>query len=153
LHLNSIAVGQLVAEAARRLGLPSPAAPTDYAAATVAGIAQALEELRQTGSQPTSRVERYPAGVDTWLRAFGVELREVPWPRPRPASGPGVWRLLAPPGYRLADALSQALPSGAGGGVVVCLPPEPSEADLGLLLDGARAVQNGQPPQCFVLVQ
>ncbi|HEV2843959.1 MAG TPA: beta-ketoacyl synthase N-terminal-like domain-containing protein, partial [Thermoanaerobaculia bacterium] len=41
LHLNSISVGQLVVEAARRLGLRPPAAPTDFARATVAEMAQA----------------------------------------------------------------------------------------------------------------
>src|SRR5262249_51176601 len=45
LHLNSITVGQLVAEASRRVGLPPPVAPTDYAMATVAEVACALDEL------------------------------------------------------------------------------------------------------------
>jgi len=31
LHLNSIVVGQIVAEASRRLGVPPPIAPTHYA--------------------------------------------------------------------------------------------------------------------------
>ena len=43
LHLNSIAVGQLMGEASRRLELPPPVAPTDYADATVIGAARALE--------------------------------------------------------------------------------------------------------------
>ncbi|HYN22435.1 MAG TPA: type I polyketide synthase, partial [Thermoanaerobaculia bacterium] len=40
LHLNSISVGQLVAEASRQLGVQPPASPTDYARATVAEVAQ-----------------------------------------------------------------------------------------------------------------
>jgi enediyne polyketide synthase len=31
LHLNSIVVGQIVAEASHRLGVPPPVAPTQYA--------------------------------------------------------------------------------------------------------------------------
>jgi enediyne polyketide synthase len=42
LHLNSISVAQLVAEAARRLDLPPPPAPTQYANATLLEIAKAL---------------------------------------------------------------------------------------------------------------
>ncbi|HYY59687.1 MAG TPA: type I polyketide synthase [Pyrinomonadaceae bacterium] len=68
LHLNSITVGQLVAEAARQLGLPPPAAPTDYADATVAGVASALEDLARTGEAGSVKeAERLPAGVDSWI--------------------------------------------------------------------------------------
>src|SRR5262249_28947983 len=63
LHLNSISVGQLVSEAARQLGLPPPISPADYADATVAGLAQALEELARTGGGAVSREAGPPAGV------------------------------------------------------------------------------------------
>ncbi len=49
LHLNSITVGQLVSEAAKQLGLPRIAGLTDFANASVAEIARALEELKRTG--------------------------------------------------------------------------------------------------------
>ncbi|HVT14604.1 MAG TPA: SDR family NAD(P)-dependent oxidoreductase [Thermoanaerobaculia bacterium] len=91
LHLNSITVGQLVVEASRRLGLPPPAAPTDYAHATIAEVAQALTErllLEALGGQASGGAgERRarsrgpaPPGVDTWVRCFTVELVERPLP-------------------------------------------------------------------------
>jgi enediyne polyketide synthase len=70
LHLNSISVGQLVAEAGRRLGLPVPVAPLDYARATVGSLAAALEERRATAG--LTRVEAIPAGLDRWVRTFEV---------------------------------------------------------------------------------
>ncbi|NEN90222.1 MAG: SDR family NAD(P)-dependent oxidoreductase, partial [Okeania sp. SIO3H1] len=76
LHLNSITVSQLVVEAARSLNLSPPIAPTDYADATVADIAQALEELSSIGE--THSVEQLPSGVDSWIRTFTVELVESP---------------------------------------------------------------------------
>ena len=50
LHLNSISVGQLVAEAAKRLNLPPLIGLTDFANATVGRVAQALEELARSGA-------------------------------------------------------------------------------------------------------
>ena len=154
LHLNSIAVSQLVAEAARRLALPPPVAPTDYAGATVAEVAQALEELARTGgSRSIEGKEQVPSGVDSWIRTFTVELVERPLPRlsairdPRSAIDVGAWRVIAPPNHPLKEPLEQAFAgSGRGGGVVVCLPPDPDERHVGLLLEGARAVLGQHPP-------
>ena len=50
LHLSSIAVGQIVASAAKSLDLPVPVSPTDYATASVAEVANALRELKELNS-------------------------------------------------------------------------------------------------------
>jgi enediyne polyketide synthase len=74
LHLNSITVGQLVAEAAKRLNLPPLIGLTDFANATVGRIAQALEELaRSGGAKSGGEKPLTPTGVDSWVRAFTVE--------------------------------------------------------------------------------
>jgi enediyne polyketide synthase len=175
LHLNSIAVGQLVAEASRRHGLPPPAAPTDYANATVAEIARALEDRLRTGATPVDTNERVPAGVDSWIRAFTVELVERPLPRrqvpsdavrsaPLQRGGPSQppegghyepgWQLISPANYPLRAALQEAISQwGASGGVMLCLPPEPDERHIDFLLQAARAVLNKRGAVRFVLVQ
>ncbi len=155
LHLNSIGVGQMVAEAARRLGLPAPVAPTEFAGATVAEVAQALEELARTGGPaPVGEDRRLPLGVDAWIRAFTVELVERPLPRRRRPTGMGAWSVIAPPDHPLGGPLRAAFAgAGEGGGVVVCLPPEPDERHVGLLLEGARAVLAQTEAPRFVLVQ
>src|SRR5207253_1063358 len=79
LHLNSITVGQVVGEASRRLVIPPPIAPTQYADARVSEIARALEDAALAGpGTEASRVPRIPDGVDAWIRCFRARLIEAP---------------------------------------------------------------------------
>ena len=142
LHLNSITVGELVARAARRLGLAPPAAPTEYATATVAGVARALAELAETGAAASSdeAEDADPPGLGPWVRAFTVDLVESPLPRvvaDEGGAGDG-WRVIASDDHPLAEPLRAAL--GEGGGVAVCLPADADECHLPLLMEAARAV-------------
>jgi len=155
LHLNSIAVGQLAAEAMRRLGFEPSVDPTAFAGATVAGLASALEELKLTATPGRER-EKIPAGLDTWVRAF--TLVEVESARPKPApmdAGPdGPWRVFAPQDDALAGAVEPALRNAVpGGGVAVILPASPDERHVPLLLEGARMALAVRGPTRFVLVQ
>ena len=153
LHLNSITVSELLLEATRQLGLSPSATPTDYAEATLAQVAEALEErTRIEGSTSAQETEPSPSGVDTWIRPFTVVLVERARPRPRPAT-PGVWKILAPPGYPLKAALQKTFEHAGGGGIVVGLPSDPEEQHIHLLLEGARVVMAEGAPRCFVLVQ
>src|SRR6185295_9103770 len=128
LHLNSISVGQLVVEASRRLGLRPPASPTDYARATVGEIAEALEE--QTALGDAAESAGAPAGVDSWVRPFTVELVPRDLPRRRvETSGDRNWRIIAPPGHPLAEDLAARLD---GTGVALCLPLDADERQEGL---------------------
>ena len=132
LHLNSITVGQLVSEAAKKLGLPRVVGLTDFANASVAGIARALEELQCTGGAAHKEPHQLPPGVDPWMRAFTVELVEtknlgarLPRPSGRTSShlggvgAPGGWQIFAPKNYRLAGPLRAAFAkqARAGGGL------------------------------------
>jgi enediyne polyketide synthase len=77
LHLNSISVGQLASEAARLLGLPPLAALTEFANATIADLARALDDLKRVGATSQSvQAPRQPAGVETWFESFVMELVE-----------------------------------------------------------------------------
>lgn len=152
LHLNSITVGQLVAEAARSLGRAVPLSPTEYANATVAEIARALEAGPQAAGDAEEEAE--PRGVDSWVRCFTVELVERERPSPRAPVAPGAWRVIAPPGHPLEGALRGAFARlHAGSGLAVLLPPQPDESCLGLLLEGARLALAEKGPCRFVLVQ
>jgi len=155
LHLNSITVGQLVAKAARRLALPPPEAPTDYAGATVAEVARALDHIAATHKPAAAQAEYgMPSGVGSWVRPFTVELLERPLPARVEASTKGGWRVLAPADHPLATALERAFGNlEAGGGIVVLLPPSPDESHVGLLLEAARAALGSGEATRFVLVQ
>jgi enediyne polyketide synthase len=153
LHLNSISVGQIAVEAARLLGTAPPFAPTEYANAAVSELAQALEEAAQVGDAGGTTAERYPAGLDSWVRAFKVEHIARRRGRDARRAVGGDWRIFAPEGHALATQLraSNALPAGTG--VMVCLPPQPNERHVGLLLEGARAVIARKTPAMFAVVQ
>jgi enediyne polyketide synthase len=150
LHLNSITVSQLVVEAARKLNLPPPAAPTDYATVTVAEAAKALDEIKN-GAGADIRSTAAP-GVDSWVRAFVVNDVESPLPPPTDLKNERGWRIISADDHPLRQALHKTFIPRGDGGVVVCLPPEPDEKVLGLLLDGARAVLN-DGASYFILVQ
>lgn len=154
LHLNSITVAQLVAEAARRLELPPPPAPTHYANATLSEIAAALEATRARDANSSSSVEADPAGVDEWVREFSVEFVERALPRREGPSEPGDWRILAPPNHPLEAAVRSSFAhADKGRGIVVLLPSEPDESHVDLLLNGAREALKGGDHFRFVLVQ
>lgn len=158
LHLNSITVAQLVAEIARRLDIPPPPAPMQYANATISEIAEALDGSRNAGGTARgAEEEASPAGVDEWVRAFTVELAERPLSRRGRQTQPddaGAWRVLAPPGHLLGDELRETFARGvAGSGVVVALPRGADERHVPLMLEGAHAAQAGGEGYRFVLVQ
>ncbi len=162
LHLNSITVGQLVSEAARRLGLARVVGLNEFADASVMEIARALDELKRVGG--TARKEdqqRQPPGVDTWIRSFVMELVEAKRPSQRSTAVPSPgshaesqgWQIFAPENHPLATPLREKLADVGGSGVVLCLPERTGEDHISLLLDAARAVVAMKTEPRFVLVQ
>jgi enediyne polyketide synthase len=141
LHLNSIAVGQLMAAAAKLLGVPPPASPTDFARATVGAAAQALEEARalRPAGEATATAGP-PPGVDGWVRPFVVALAERPLRAPRAAAPAqrGGWRLVGPADHPLRASLAAALADVGGTGVALCLPAGAAEPPVELFLAAAR---------------
>ena len=154
LHLNSITVSELVLEAASRLGLSPPTSPTDFADATITEIAQALDEQRLNPQLSTGLDDSVlPAGVDTWVKSFQVELVERPRPRTTATAEPGTWEIVSLPGHPLAGDLQVRFNEQAGGGVIVCLPTKCDEEVVGLLLTAARSVLKRSGNSSFVMVQ
>lgn len=154
LHLNSITVSQLVVEAAMQSGLPAPVSPTDFADATIAEIARALDELRSNAHlKSTSEESKLPAGVDSWIRAFDVQLLKRSLSSRVSAIESGTWEVISPPGQPLADELRASFAGQAGDGVVVYLPREGDEQIVGLLLASARQVLQRIGNTRFVVVQ
>jgi enediyne polyketide synthase len=163
LHLNSITVGQLVAEAARRLNLPPLVGLTDFANATVGKAAAALEALSSVGSANAAALrQRVPSGVDSWVRPFTIQW--IDRPLPERSTGierreetslvrPGRWEVLAPSGHPLAEALRDIFTRADGQGVVLCLPQGLAEVPVTLLLQSARSALAMASGARFVLVQ
>lgn len=138
LHLNSIAVAQIVAQAARDLGAPAPVMPTSFANATVATLTEALVE---TGRNAPEHREPLPAGLTSWVRCFAIEwVSEAGPARSQPPTGASNWRIVLSVDHPLKDALRQAF-SKPGSGVLLCLPPGAGENQASLFLEAARLLR------------
>ncbi|MCG5438179.1 type I polyketide synthase [Micromonospora foliorum] len=154
LHLSSITVGQVVNQAAQLLSVPSAQTPTNFAVATVGELAQALEDLAGSAGEGGAATAATVAGAAAWSRAFSVDLDALSLPPRVEVEANGPWRRWSRDGDRLAESLRQALEHGAvGGGVLVCLPADCTEADLTLALDGAKAAIADKQRDRFVVVQ
>jgi enediyne polyketide synthase len=153
LHFSSITVGQIVNQAATELGVSVPLTSASLATATLADLAQMLDELTST-ARPDDNGRQVPDGAGQWVRAFSVDL--VPAavrPQPR-ASAPGDWQVFASPGHPLAEGVAAALrAAGLGAGVLLCLPADCDERHVGLMLDAAHAALAHATPCRFVVLQ
>lgn len=166
LHLSSLAVGQLVNDAARQLGLSPSVAATEYADATVAEVAEALQErIAVEPEEDPAEAAGSPAGVDTWVRGFEVEWVRAPLatavaPGGSEPAQEGQWLVFSPREHELRDrlvtALEEELPAG---GVLLCVPRERGDLAVELFLQTARAVRskldvaNGPEETRLVVVQ
>ncbi|MFF5890209.1 SDR family NAD(P)-dependent oxidoreductase [Streptomyces globisporus] len=154
LHMSSITVGQIVNQAATRLGLATAHAPANFATATLAELGEALESLAGIG--PDGGAGAVPAvlGAAPWVRAFVVDLDEENPPAVRAEECEGDWELFAAPAHPYAEELRGALRDArVGPGVLVCLPPRCPPDRLTPALEGARRALAGGAGQRFVLVQ
>ncbi len=144
LHFSSITVGQVVNQATRELGVSAPLAPPSFATATLADLAQMIDDLAST-ELPSDAERGLPEGVGPWVRAFAIELvQEERAPRVVPATL-GDWRVFATPGHPLAGPLAAALRGAElGDGVLLCLPGDCDERHVGLMLEAAQAALAAQ---------
>lgn len=138
LHLSSITVGQIVSQAARELAMPPPVLTSSYATATLAEIAQMLDEAAETGgtAEPTEEL----LGVAPWVRTFRVDLQKAA-PGARAATPtPGRWQLFSADPGNNAEPLRRALEDAdLGDGVLLNLPADGRPEHIPLLLRAARA--------------
>lgn len=154
LHLSSIAVGQVVTEAARLLKLPRPVSPTDFADASVAEVSEAFEQQQRLGTVSTSDDDRWLQGVDSWVHAFCVELVERPLGQSKHSNRNGPWEVVTFDEDSFSESLRHKFAeSETGGGILVCLPAEADETFVAGLLEAARAAVMKTGQTRFVVVQ
>lgn len=149
LHLNSITVGQIVISAARFLDAPPPISPTDFADASVAEIAEALEKFKAAKTENGGTFDVLPKGLDIWVKPFQVELVEKNLPAIQDTEANGNWQIFASDDSPIAGKLREKLRELSGGGVIVYLS---SAEHLAPLLEGAkRLIQNKNGK--FIVIQ
>ncbi len=154
LHLNSITVGELVTTAARQIGVLRPLSPTDFADASIAEIAVALEKLKDSKeNNEFSDADNSAPGIDVWVHQFRTELIAQPLSE-NLKTGESEWQIFAPPDYPLTKKIERVLNGWSGKGVIVCLPSTVDEIQKSsLLLEGAHAVLSAGENSKFVLIQ
>src|SRR5262249_50640376 len=133
LHLSSITVGQVMNQAAQRLGVPVAQTPTNFATATLRELAEALELLTTTAAE----VDEVPvvAGAAPWAGGLGMARDGVRVPAGLAAEAGARGRVYARAGHERAEPLRRALErAGVGGGHLVCLPAGCTEEHLALAL-------------------
>jgi len=158
LHLNSIAVGQIAAKAARRLGLPPPLSPTEFAGATVGGLVQALKDMPTTGAHAAPDPHAPPPGLGPWVRSFAVDW--TPVPPPAPVLPPAAQTVSIGPSSLLGVTSScdgsDMAPARGGKGTLVLATlagsTESAASDEATLLAAARAAQGAGRDARLVVV-
>ncbi|MFI1718260.1 type I polyketide synthase [Streptomyces litmocidini] len=153
LHMSSITVGQIVNQAASRLGIAAAQVPTNFATATLAQLAEALETLISTGGveEPTAPVV---AGAVPWARPFAVDLDEVARPYAVTEGVDGAWELFGSEGHPYAESLRRELATaGLGAGVLAVLDRGCSRQEVERVLAAAKNALAGDRTRRFVLVQ
>ena len=166
LHLNSITVGQLVAEAAKFLNLSPTAAPTNYADATVVEIAQALNDLVNTGgTTPIDGVNQPPSGLESWVRPFTLTWDDCPIPTAQysslssspshfSAGQESSWHILSSQPTHFEEELKTGLHACPGQGVMVVLSQDnPVQAVIEMLWSGTQQMLSEQSNTHLVVVQ
>jgi enediyne polyketide synthase len=149
LHLSSITISQIVLEAASQLSLPAPVTPSEFTNATLAETAEVLESLRSQALHLP--VEKYPAGIDSWIRTLEIELVEKPLRRV-PARSSGSWDVMGFEGCSWHDRLREEFHSVPGNGIVCCVPDELNEQTVLFLLQSAQAALKAKRSQ-IIFVQ
>ncbi|NLU79176.1 SDR family NAD(P)-dependent oxidoreductase [Micromonospora sp. HNM0581] len=151
LHLSSITVGQIVNQAARELNVAAPTLTSSYATATVAEIAQILDEA--SGGMTTADPEPIIPGVAPWVRAFTVDLVPTEVGPRAGAPADGGWQAFTAGHVPLAEPLRTALQRArVGGGVLLCLPADGQPEHIPVMLRAARAAVTQGTAVRFVTV-
>jgi len=154
LHMSSITVGQIMNQAARELGVAAPTVTSAFATATLADLAQALDELANTALAGDADTDLPPEGIEPWVRAFSVEYTDTARPARSAALADGSWQVLATPEHPLGEALSRALRGARlGDGVALLLPADCGAEHVGLMLEAAKAALSHSGPCRFLAVQ
>ena len=147
LHLDSITVAALVAEAARKLERKPPKAPTELANASLMELVQVLTQSPATSVNVEQ--EAVPRGLEAWVRCFVDDWQEEPLRHNNHGEGTGIAHWYGPD-HPIRSLLADGLP--AGEHVIVLLPSGQTEPAT-FLLEAARYLLSHIQVTDFVLLQ
>ncbi|MDT0453627.1 SDR family oxidoreductase, partial [Streptomyces hesseae] len=139
LHVNSLRLAQIAADAARALGREAPVDTGALVTASVAGLAAHIAALPASRGEDDAPVE----GVAPWVRAFTHRLVPRTGPAVSGQATTHTWTRHLPDDHPLADAIHAAFPTrddaDAAPATVVALPPDPPPEECVAALHAAAA--------------
>jgi enediyne polyketide synthase len=138
LHLNSITVSEIVVRLAVARGLLTPVDPTEYANASIAEIADALDSLEEVGTVASDDCGASARGIANWVRNFEVGRAPA---RPLVRNDDlmrGVWEVFGVVTPQIDELLQRLNDEPLGNGVILWLATDPCADDLSTLLAAAR---------------
>ncbi len=160
LHLNSITVGEIIAQLSRARQLSVPRGLTEFANASLLEIAHALDQLTPASPDHAPAASTVAAGVGSWVRYFDVV--RVPSAMPKTADAAhttltqGHWQ--GAEQYVFEPLLRHLNRYAFGYGVIAYLSENPSQDEYLQLLSAAQsclnqARENLAQPWHFVVLQ
>ena len=96
LHLNSLAVGRIVADVAASVGLPPLIDPAEFSNSSVDEIAQSLEKLHASNEGDSEASKCYIQGAKPWVRYFKTNYVPATAQEIAQEDVQGKWELDAP---------------------------------------------------------
>ena len=153
LHLSSIAVGQIINDVTRELGIPALGATANFATVSLGELAALIDDLAATARDGDGAGDDI-SGVAAWVRPFAVEyVPEHGTLTGVTGATPGTWTVHGPTEHPLAEPLRVALEgAGLGDGVLLVLPEDGSGSVAEFLAAGKAAIA-GEEGTRFVVVQ
>src|SRR5690606_11877770 len=118
LHLSSVTVMHIIDQATQRLVVPAGQTPANLSTASLRELGEALDRM---AAEPRAQSPAGVAGAAPGVRAFAVNLDEVPRPSRAGPGTDGQCTVYAPAGSAPAQPLREALNrEKIGSGVPVC---------------------------------
>jgi enediyne polyketide synthase len=151
LHLNSIAVSQIVLEAAKTIAVPPPTAPAEYSNVSIAEAALALEDLRR--NRESVALAQELEGVAAWTRMARVDWVPAETFKHHAQDTGSKWDVIANEQDPLRDALIAAFRGYPGAGVVCSVLPAPPYQTGEFLLRSLQTVAALRPDRLILVLQ
>ncbi|MCI5209420.1 MAG: SDR family NAD(P)-dependent oxidoreductase, partial [Candidatus Electrothrix sp. ATG2] len=155
LHLNSITVSKIVAEALSSSGLPALIDPTQFSNSSIDEISAALLKLLELKDQDNSHQQVIIHGVHPWVRYFAIHYQPAPPQVSVQSVERGTWRVVCSSTNRNSDLCKSIAANASGSGILLVLddPLETKYSDL--LLEAAQQCLEQRefesPPELVVI--
>jgi len=151
LHLNSITVGQIVAQLSNEIGLTTRLMMTEFANASVKEIADVLDSSKNDNSDS---VNTYLESIDNWVGIYGIDyINQINSTRNQTNNNDennSYLKLMIPSNYLKENNYSN-LEKIKGVGLIFVLPSKPEKTQLEHLLYSGKIAEKEKIP--FILIQ